>query len=282
MINELFASTIEFITSKKFYAPILYILLGYIIYKLVKYIINSITMKRDKKKNHKKEDTVINLIKSVFKYLIIIIVSLLILEVYGVNTTSILASLGIVGVVVGLAFQDTMKNMLAGVFIIFDNRYNVGDVVKINDFTGTVKSLGLQTTKIKAFTGEMYTISNSAIESVTNYTESDTTLVLALGVSYKTDIDHLEKVLKSLNTKIKKIENVKGDLVLLGVDAFTSSEILYKISVLCKPYTHYGVKREILKLIKITFDKEGIEIPYTQIDLHLVEDKTKNIKNKLS
>ncbi len=282
MINELFASTIEFITSKKFYAPILYILLGYIIYKLVKYIINSITMKRDKKKNHKKEDTVINLIKSVFKYLIIIIVSLLILEVYGVNTTSILASLGIVGVVVGLAFQDTMKNMLAGVFIIFDNRYNVGDVVKINDFTGTVKSLGLQTTKIKAFTGEMYTISNSAIESVTNYTESDTTLVLDLGVSYKTDINHLEKVLKSLNAKIKKIENVKGDLVLLGVDAFTSSEILYKISVLCKPYTHYGVKREILKLIKITFDKEGIEIPYTQIDLHLVEDKTKNIKNKLS
>lgn len=274
MFNEIFADIISFITSKRFYLPIIYILIGYVIYRIAKAIINSITSRRDKKRNHKKEDTVINLIKSVFKYLIIIVVVLLILEVYGINTTSILASLGIVGVVVGLAFQDTMKNMLAGVFIIFDNRYNVGDVVKINEFTGTVKSLGLQTTKLKAVTGEVFTISNSAIESVTNYTENDTLLVIELGVGYKTDISHLERVLKKLNAKIRKIENVKGDLELLGVDSFSSSEIVYKISVLCKPYTHFAVKREILKLVKIEFDKEEIEIPYTQIDLHLVEDKT--------
>ena len=90
----------------------------------------------------------------------------------------------------------------------------------------------------------------------------------------------MEKVLTKLNTKVKKIENVKGNLELLGVDNFGTNEITYKISVLCKPNTHHAIKREILKLIKIEFDEADIEIPFTQIDLHLVEDKTKKQNKK--
>lgn len=282
-MEEFLNNIIDFILSIKFYGPIVGVILGYLCYKGVNKIIAKIVIKRNKinKKNHKKEDTVINLIRSIIKYIIIIIVILAILEIYGVNTTSILASLGIVGFVVGLALQDTMKNMLAGIFIIFDNRYNVGDTVKINDFTGEVLSLGLQTTKIKSASGEVFTIQNSSITSVTNYTECDTILYLELGVGYNTDINHLEKVLNKLNTKIKKINNVKSDLNLLGVDSFGSSEIIYKVSITCKPYTHFGVKREMLKLIKIEFDKEGIEIPYTQVDLHLIENKTKKTNKKI-
>ncbi len=280
MDNKYILSIMDFILSIKFYGPIIYITLGYLLYLIIQNIINKIIKKRKGRKNHKKEDTVINLIRSVFKYIIITIVVMLILETYGINTTSILASLGIVGVVVGLALQDTMKNMLAGMFIIFDNRYNIGDVVKLNGFKGEVINLGLQTTKLKSATGEVFTIQNSAILEVTNYTECDTLLMLDLGVGYNTDINHLEKVLTKLNTKIKKIENVKGDLNLLGVENFGASEIVYKISVLCKPNTHYAIKREILKLIKIEFDKEKIEIPFTQIDLHLVEDKTKEKTKK--
>lgn len=279
-MEEILEKVINFILSSKFYGPIIYILIGYILYILINNIINKIISKRVKRKSHKKEDTVVNLIKSVLKYLIIIIVILLILETYGVNTTSILASLGIVGVVIGLAFQDTMKNMLAGIFIIFDNRYNVGDIIEINDFKGEVISLGLQTTKLKSFTGEIFTISNSEITSVTNFTECDTLLIIDLGVSYKTDINHLESVLKKLSKSVEKIENVKGELNLLGVDGFESSQITYKISVLCKPETHYVVKRNILKLIKEAFDKEGIEIPYTQVDLHLIEDNKKKLTKK--
>lgn len=274
-------SMVDFILSVKFFGPIIAVIVGMLVFAGINKIIAKVITKRNKmnKRSHKKEDTVINLIRSVLKYLIIIIVVLVILEIYGVNTTSILASLGIVGVVIGLALQDTMKNMLAGIFIIFDNRYNVGDTVMINDFTGEVVSLGLQTTKLKAFTGEVFTIANSSITSVTNYTECDTQLFIDLGVSYNTDIERLEKVLTKLNTKIKKIDNVKSDLNLLGVDSFGSSEVVYKVSIMCKPYTHFAIKRQILKLIKIEFDKEGIEIPFTQVDLHLVEDRTnKSVK----
>lgn len=282
-MEEFINGVIDFVLSIKFYGPILAIVLGVLIYSGFNKILEGIVQKRNRinKRNHKKEDTVINLIRSIIKYIIIIIAILAILEIYGVNTTSILASLGIVGFVVGLALQDTMKNMLAGVFIIFDNRYNVGDTVKINDFTGEVMALGLQTTKLKSFSGEVFTIQNSSITSVTNYTECDTVLYVELGVGYNTDIKHLESVLTKLNTKVKKIENVKGDLELLGVDSFGSSEIVYKVSITCKPYKHFGVKREFLKLVKETFDKEGIEIPYTQVDLHVKDDKSKKGNKKL-
>ncbi len=272
---KILKNIIDFILSWKVIGPFIYIIVGLVLYNIIISIINRLVSKRKKKTNHKKEDTVINLIKNVIKYLIIIIVILMILEVYGVNTTSILASLGIVGVVVGLAFQDTMKNMLAGIFIIFDNRYNVGDFVKINDFSGTVVNLGLQTTKIQAYTGEIFTISNSSISTVINYSEANTRVMIDLGVSYNTDINKLEKVLNGLNNKISKISDVKGDLELLGLDSFNSSDMTYKITVLCNPNTHLSVRRKILKIIKEEFDKKGIEIPYTQIDLHLVEDKTK-------
>lgn len=281
-MEKLINNIVDFILSIKFYGPIITIIIGVVAFNGINKILTSIVEKRNKinRKNHKKEDTLINLIRSVIKYIIIIIVILVILEIYGINTTSILASLGIVGFVVGLALQDTMKNMLAGIFIIFDNRYNVGDTVKINDFTGEVLTLGLQTTKLKSPSGEIFTIQNSSITSVTNYTECDTILYIELGVGYNTNIDHLEKILNKLNTKVKKIENVKDDLKLLGVDSLGSSEIVYKISITCKPYTHFGVKRNFLKLVKETFDKEGIEIPYTQVDIHLKEEKIKKISKK--
>lgn len=277
-MEKLVDTIVGFLLSKRFYGPIIVILIGIIVYNLFKKIIYKIKTRRYGKKNHKKEETVLNLIRNIVKYIIMIICSLIILEIYGVNTTSIIASLSVVGVVIGLAFQDTLKNMLSGIIIIFDNRYNVGDVVEINGFIGEVVSLGLQTTKIQAYTGEMFTILNSSISTVINYTESDTRLILDLGVSYNTDITLLEKTLNKVKPKIEKIENVSGPLELLGVDSLDSSQVIYRVTILCNPYTHFGVKREALKIIKKEFDKANIEIPFTQIDVHIKEDNKKKIK----
>lgn len=271
---------VDFLVSKRFYGPIIALLGGLFIYNIFKSIIVKIKSRRSKKKNHKKEETVLNLIRNIVKYIIMVIVSLIILEIYGVNTTSIIASLSVVGVVIGLAFQDTLKNMLSGIIIIFDNRYNVGDVVEINGFIGEVVSLGLQTTKIQAYTGEMFTILNSNISTVINYTESDTRLILDLGVSYKTDLSKLEKTLNKIKPKLEKIENVNGPLELLGVDSLSSSQVIYRITILCKPYTHFGVKREALKIIKNAFDKDNIEIPFTQVDVHIKEDINRETHSK--
>ena len=106
---------------------------------------------------------------NVFKYLILIFVVLGILKLYGVDTTSIIASIGVFAAVIGLAFQDILKDVLAGASIIFDNKYAVGDVVQINGFTGTVIEFGLRTTKIKSFSGEVKSIGNSSFNEVINF-----------------------------------------------------------------------------------------------------------------
>ena len=259
---------LNFLLSVKFYGPIIYVVVAMIVYNIISSLVNRISKNR-KGKNHKKRETVVNLINSVFKYILVLTIVLMTLDLYGVNTTSILASLGIVGLVVGLAFQDTMKNMLSGILIILDNRYNVGDTVKINDFTGEVISLGLQTTKLKDYQGDVFTINNSSISSVINYTEYDTNMYLDIPISYSENIEKVERVLNKLSAKVEKIENVKSGIQLLGVESFEDSSVLYKICIITKPYKHFGVKREFFKLLKTTFDKEGIEIPFNQIDVHM-------------
>ena len=155
---------LDFISSKMFYMPVFYIIGGIIVYAIIAKAINGFSNFniKNNKGLDKRKTTIISLIKNIIKYIIAIIILLMILNLYGVNTTSIIASLGAVSVVIGLAFQDIIKDFLAGVFIIFDNEYAVGDWVKINDFTGEVVSLGLKTTKIKAYSGEVKSLSNSS------------------------------------------------------------------------------------------------------------------------
>lgn len=269
-MEKFLRSMMEFLLSFKFWGPIIYIFIGYLLNSMLSNLVTKI-IKNNKRKNHKKQDTVIKLFNSIFKYIIIVIVLLMILELYGVNTKNIIASLGIFTVVIGLALQDTLKNMLAGILIILDNRYNVGDFVKINDFTGEVTSLGLQTTKLKSSSGEVFTISNTNITNVINYSEANTNLYYGIEVSYDTNIKELEKVLKSLIPKVSKIENVVSEMELLGVDSFNSSSITYKVCITTKPYKYFNVKREFNKILKEAFDKSGIEIPYNQLDVHIKE-----------
>ena len=263
-----------FFISDKFYLPILYILIGVIIYHIATYIITKISKVQVKVGNKndkldKKRLTMISLIRNIVKYAIGVFVVLAILEVYGIDTTKIIASLGILGAVIGLAFQDIIKDLIAGFFIIFDNQYSVGDYVKINDFTGEVIAIGMKTTKVKAYTGEVKIISNSSFHEVINYNMSLTKLLVDIPVSYNTDIDELEKVIEGLKPEIKKIENVKKDAELLGVTEIGESAITYRIAIDCLPYTHLAVKRKVLKMIKQTLDKNDIEIPYNKLDMYM-------------
>lgn len=258
---------LNIITSEKIYLPIVYILLGVILNTVVTKVVDKINSRGNHSKD-KRKTTIINLCKSILKYLILIFVVLGILGIYGVDTTSIIASLGVFAAVIGLAFQDIIKDFLAGVTIIFDNKYAVGDTVEINGFTGTVISLGLRTTKIKAFTGEVKCIGNASFTEVTNYNLASADLFLKLNVAYDTDIAKLEKVLESIKDDILKIENVT-DYKLLGVDALGDSSIVYMVDVTCKAMTGAPIKRKVLRLVKDTFDKEGINIPYTTVDINI-------------
>lgn len=261
---------LKFIQSERFYLPIIYIVVGMFIYFIITKMITSIS-KIDIKHNKgidKRKNTVIVLVKNIIKYMIAIIVIILILDVYGVNTTSLIASLGVATAILGLAFQDTIKDFLAGIFLIFDNAYAVGDWIKVNDFTGEVIALGLKTTKVRAYTGEVKILSNSSFTEVINYNLEHTKMFIYVPVHYDTNMEKLEKALNEVKSTIEKEKNVYI-MNLLGIDDFGDSAIKYAIEIECEPMTHFGTKRKALGLIKKSFDEEGIKIPYNQIDVHI-------------
>lgn len=265
----------KIITSKQFYLPLIYIIIGIIIYYVFFFLTKKISKINDKvdgklvnKGNIKRKNTIVGLINNIVKYIIAVIVIINILNVYNVNTDKILASLGIASFVIGLAFQDIIKDFLAGIFIVFDNTYAVGDWITVDNFKGEVISMGLKTTKIRANTGEVMILANSTLTKVINYNLSNPKIYLKVPFSYEEKIEKVEKVLNSIIEDIKKEENVK-DANLLGVDGFEASNMDYALEVICNPNKQYIIKRILLRKIKLAFDENKIVIPYNQIDVHI-------------
>ena len=248
------------------YLPIIYIAIGFLIYFILSKIVDKALKVKTigKKKNDfylKRQHTIVNLIKNIIKYIVAVITFLAILNVYGIKTTSIIASLGILGAIIGLAFLDTIRNLLSGIAIIFDNHYVQGDVVTINGFRGEVIELGLQTTKIKAYDGDVMIINNCNITSVINHSMYNNNLFIELPVSKDVPIATMEKILKSVNKKMVNLINVKKDIDLLGVEDIIGNKYIYKIMIECSAESQFTIKREFMKYLKAEYDKNNINVP---------------------
>lgn len=279
MIDAILEGILDFLTSEKFYLPVFTIAVAVVSYEIIsKAIIKASKINinnkiHDKLKSSsagydKRKSTVIILINNIIKYILAIIAIIIILNLYGVNTKSIMASLGVAGAVIGLAFQGIIKDFLAGIFIIFDNAYAVGDWVVIDNFKGEVISVGLKTTKVRAYTGEVMILSNSSFSRVVNYNLSPPKLYLKIPFSYDADIKKVEEVLDGLLIELKKEKWVKK-AELLGVEEFGDSGIDYSLYVDCAMGQQHVIRRKLLRNIKVAFDEAGLEIPYSQLDVHL-------------
>ena len=257
---------LKFLLQKKVYMSIIsiiiYILIGYIIYLVLKKIL---TKSLSKKK--KRQQTITKLLISIIKVAIIIIEIVIILEELGINVTSLLAGLGIVSVVIGLALQDIMKDVLAGIFIIIEDQYDVGDLVEINNFTGNIISVGFKTTKIKNYEGKLKIISNRNITEVINYSKSNNFAIVDIPVSYEENLEKVEKTLKTIIEKIKKLENINGNVEILGINELASSSINYRLVAEVKSTTQYAIQRQIRKIVLEEFNKNNISIPYNKLEV---------------
>ena len=253
----------------KIVGPIITILIMFIFYKLVKRIIKKIFNFKTKKIKHKKQITLMNFFINLARVICLLIAILIILEIYGIKTSAIIASLGAVTVVVGLAFQDILKDFIAGFSFIFEDSYNVGDWVTINGFKGEVVSIGMKTTRIRAYEGEILIINNGSITQVINHTAANSLAIVDVNVSYDSDIDKVEKVLNELCEELKySIKNLKGDITLLGIEKLGDSAITFRLTAEVEAGTQYTVQRQIRKAVKLKLDKNKIEIPYNQLVVH--------------
>ena len=257
--------------------PLIYIFIGMTIYLIIKKALFKF-MNRERKissTNHKQKiSTLYNLVLSIIKYVIVIIVVLSCLSTWGVNVTSLVAGLGVTSAIIGLAFKDFATDIIAGFSIITENQYEVGDVIEIDGFMGEVIELGLRTTKIKdinsdRYKGATYIIANRYMGKVINYSQNNSVAIVDVSTSYEEKTDNVEKVLNDLIKEQKgKVPYEKGDIQILGVQNLDESSVVYRLMVEVEPSKQRYAERFLRKAIKDKFDQENIKIPYNQIEVH--------------
>ena len=257
---------ISSINNNRLYISVVIAIIGIIIYQIIKRTINRI-LEKDKTRNKidKKGRTVVKLFTNIIKYVIITIVGVLILQVYGVNVNSLVAGLGLVSVVAGLAIQDPLKDIVTGVNIITDDYFSLGDVVKIDDIEGKVVYLGVRTTKIKDIAnGNILVLANRNINKVIKVSDE---VYMEMPLSYEDETDKIIKILNKVLESVRKHKDViEADYI--GIDKFADSSINYKLKIICKPENKFAVRRFVNSSIKKELDKNGIDIPYPQLTIH--------------
>lgn len=262
------------INLKSLALPVVYIAIGIVSYTILKRIINNIFKKRQSKilvKRHyqKRADTIRIMILNILKYSIIIFVILGELTVFGINIRSIVAGLGITAAVLGLAFQDIAKDLLAGIFIIAEDQYEIGDTIEVNGFMGEVIFIGLKTTRLRDYKGRTKIIANHSITEVINYNLANNLAVVDIGVDYDAKTEDVEKVLNEVASSLTKtLPKIKGEVKVLGIDSLDSSAVVYRITAPVSSLEQYTAQRIMRKEIKEALDKAGIKIPFPQVEVH--------------
>ena len=236
---------------------------------LYKCIIHFISKGEEKSKSKffssNKGRTYVRLLRSIIRYIFIIVTILIILQANGVDVSSILAGVGILGVVLGLAIQDWLKDIIRGTSILSDDYFNVGDIVKYKDIEGKVLIVGLKTTKIQDLsTSNIISIANRNIDEVQIVSNF---IYVRVPIPYEVSLENAEKAINDILVLVKKCNNV-NNCEYKGIAEFADSSIQYLIGVDCDPHFKLQVKRDTLRCILIGLTRNNISIPYQQIDIH--------------
>ena len=259
---------IDVLKESELLKSLLIVLCSIILYNLIKLSIRFMVKTGKTTFEIKKRNTIIKLLENIFKYIIVILAFLSILEVYGVDTKSLIAGIGVAGVVLGLALQDFLKDLISGLSIMLDNYFVIGDIVEYDNFTGEIIEFGLKSTKIQSFSGEVYSISNRNIDKIINISQKSSNLYIKVPTAYEEKEEKVRKVLIKAIEEIIKNTDADDKSEYLGIDELGESSISYIIKVHCPNDKRITVKRKSLAIIKEFYDKNGIKIPYNQIEVH--------------
>ncbi|AEJ45174.1 mechanosensitive ion channel family protein [Alicyclobacillus acidocaldarius] len=207
--------------------------------------------------DERRRKTLESLFTNVIRYTVYFVLVVEILSLFHVNVSAILASAGIVGVAVGFGAQSLVKDLISGLFILFEDQYGVGDIVQINGFKGTVISIGIRLTRIQAWTGEVQVIPNGQITSVTNYSRTHSTAVIDVTVPYDVDVDLVKSIMQRvlLGLQEERPDVVTGPVEVLGVQDVSNTNLVIRATAVCAPTKNGEIEREAHERIKEELDR---------------------------
>lgn len=235
----------------------------WVLFKITQFLVWIIT------KRGNRSTTVGQLIISVLKYGLAIVGLFLILSAWGVETPTLLASAGIIGLAISFGAQSLIADVLSGLFIIFEKQFTVGDIIEIGDFRGEVIEIGIRVTKYVNIAGDIKTINNSEIRSAINTTSNYSPVICDFPISYEADLEKVEKVLIDNLPRIKEVvPAIKEGPSYRGVAEFGNNGVIVRIFAKTLELDKYQARRDINREIRLILAENDIKVPYQQVVIH--------------
>ena len=241
------------------------LILGLLVIKLGKKVIAALALRRGKssKINPQRSETFRSIITSVFSYIMFFILVTIILRLFGVDVTSLLAAAGVVGIALAFGAQTLVKDLLSGLFIWGEGTIAVGDLVSINGLDGTVESITIRTTSIRNYNGNVYNIPNGDIRTITNMSRGFKRAIVNVPCPYEENQERLVNMVKEeMEIAAKEVEGMRTVPDVMSIVAFDKNSVRLQVAVVCPVGEHWRIEREIRTRIKNRFDREGIVMPH--------------------
>ncbi|GEN85063.1 mechanosensitive ion channel protein MscS [Sporosarcina luteola] len=242
------------------------ITVAFIVVKIGKSIIRrlfKIKLKGPIRKEERREMTLLKLLENTLTYVVFFTAIIAVLDEFNMDVKGLLAGAGVLGLAVGFGAQSLVKDVISGFFILFEDQFSVGDYVQIGSAEGMVEEIGLRTTKIKNFTGEVFILPNGSIAQVVNYSLKNSLAIVDVTIKFELGIEKVEKSIEAfLETMSKDNPDLLGNPRLIGAHDFTEDAVIERIIVETKPMRHFDTARSISMGLKKSLEQEGIEIPY--------------------
>lgn len=219
-------------------------------------------------KTNNKVKTVAKLVSSAIKYGTALALLFVILSVWGVPVEAQLTTAGILALIIGLGAQSLISDIIAGINIVFEAEYHVGDIVLIDGFRGSVSEIGLTTTKIIDVSGNVKVINNSKIATVVNLSANSSVVVVEVGMDYGEDLRRVEEVIQNNLEEIAKRNPIfMSKPTYLGVSALSDSSVNLKFSVMCEEGNRFAAERALYRELFLLFKDNNITIPFPQVTI---------------
>lgn len=238
-------------------------------YGLLIYLLRRMLVDRKGKHllDERKANTLFSLLRSMLFYGITIMVFLHTLKrLFNFDTGTLLASASVLGVALGFGSQSLVKDIIGGFFILFENQFSVGELVKTGEFTGTIEETGIRTTHIRAWGGELHIIPNGSITAVTNFSRGKMLAKVEIQIPYNEDLERAMGVMSAVCEKVSAEfgEKIIEAPTVQGVTQFGERNVVLRVIAFTKPDEQWGLERELRRRIYSAFLEEGIRTPQFQ------------------
>lgn len=264
---------------------VLIIILALIIVRVTRKLVDRLFKRRESgpiRITERRENTLKKLIKNVVAYVVYFIAIIMVLDnVLGFNVGALLAGAGVAGLAIGFGAQNLVRDIISGFFIIFEDQFSVGDYVGVAGIEGTVEEIGLRTTKVLSWTGELHVLPNGNVTQVINYSVHNGLSIVDVNIPYESNVNDAEKAINEIVATLpEKYDFIVGVPEIIGVQNLDVSHFSIRVIADTLPGFQWAGERNIRKELQDKLYKEGIEIPAPRIVMYSGNEKQGILENR--